>query len=70
MSDLMSVSDVLKVLGITHQTLRVWDRKGILPSKRNRFGWRFFKKSAVRKIKSKINKKGASGPKLPAGFIG
>jgi len=54
MKSQLTIGDVLKELGVTHFTLRDWDRRGILPAKRNEFGWRIYDLRDVLRIKRKI----------------
>ncbi|MFN0117803.1 MAG: MerR family transcriptional regulator [Elusimicrobiota bacterium] len=60
----MSVQEVLSCLRISSSTLREWDRKRVLPAKRNQFGWRLYAFEDVNRIKCKLNYDRPDGKKF------
>jgi hypothetical protein len=64
MKQLMSVQEVLASLKISASTLREWDRKKVLPAKRNQFGWRLYEATEVDRIKCRLSYGRPDGKKL------
>ena len=50
---LLSVHDVAKILDKSGETIRVYSRKGKLPSMRTAGGWRLFRMSDVKEFAAK-----------------
>ena len=48
------IAEAAKILGLHPETLRRWDRKGWLKSKRNYLGYRVFDRQEVLKIKERL----------------
>ena len=49
MDKLLKIHEVADALNVSHETLRVWDRKGLLPSVRTYGGHRRWRKSDIEK---------------------
>lgn len=62
---LLTPGDVMKILGIGYETLKNWDRRGVLKSERNDLGWRTYRRSDIDRIRRRIRST-KSGPKLQA----
>lgn len=52
--NLLTTSEVAVNLNITIPTVKIWMRKGILPAKRNRFGWWVFDPKDVESVKNRM----------------
>jgi DNA (cytosine-5)-methyltransferase 1 len=55
MSEFLSVHQVATTLDISPDTVRRWDKKGLIKSTRNEFNHRLFDLEAVRKVKAQIS---------------
>ena len=53
----LTVSDVAELLSISPDTVRRWDKKGLVKSHRNSHNYRVFEKESVLELNSKINGK-------------
>jgi len=57
MSDLLQIKGAAKLLGVTGQTLRNWDKQGKLkPHRHPMSNYRLYKKSDLLKLLKKIEK--------------
>lgn len=60
----MRTGQVMKELGVTHQTLRDWERKGVLVPERNDINWRIYDPQMVERINKKLIQGRRTGRKL------
>lgn len=60
----MRTGQVMKNLGVTHQTLRDWERKGVLVPHRDDLNWRIYSPKQVKRIKEKLVQGNRNGKKL------
>ena len=52
----VTVSIAAEILGITPHTLRTWDKKGILPARRGKNGFRYYRITDLEKFKRKMGR--------------
>lgn len=54
-SNLLTVSDVSKQLGVSLDTIRRWERKGLIKAQRSNYNYRLFDLNEIERVNSKIN---------------
>lgn len=52
---LLKPKDIMKILGVCHKTLYIWDKKGILVAQRLPSGRRYYTQEQVDEILNKRN---------------